>query len=202
MNKVFDGSQLNKKDHDSKASKVGPVIENLKLTVCLSLVATSLVGCAHRGGIFGVDCCADVPAGAVPEPPGTKVCHLLQTQISAAKSDQNALYRADFIGLSTELSPDAMDRLARQNANGSLGLDTLIVEPSGDEDLDQRRLVSVGNKLAEFGIVNVHLELATPAALGLSGQFAEDSLLGGRPSTRTINGNSGFGGMNVFGGSF
>ena len=64
--------------------------------------------------------------------------------------------------------------------------------------------MAVGNKLAEFGITNVHVELAIPAALGLSGTVAEGSLLGGRASrgVRSGRGGFGFGGANVLGGNF
>ena len=103
------------------ASNGSPVIGNLKLLMLVLCAFAGLTGCASKGGIMGVDCCSDIPAGAVPEPPGTKVCNIQQSQISAANLDQNVLYRADFVGMTTELAPIAIDRLARRNATGSQG---------------------------------------------------------------------------------
>lgn len=204
MNRIVEKVLLMRTSRFASSDNTHSEIKNLYLLTLLCCGCFGLVGCASRGGILGVDCCSDIPAGAVPEPAGTKVCNIQQSQVAAASLDQNVLYRADFVGKTTELAPTALERLARQNATGNLGLETLIVEPSGDEDLDQRRVEAVGNTLAEVGLANVHLKLAIPAALGLSGPVAEGSLSAGRSSQGIRSGlrGSGFGGVNVFGGSF
>lgn len=204
MNRILEKILIMRSPRYASLGNKRSEIKNLSLLMLLCWVCVGLAGCASRGGILGVDCCSDIPAGAVPEPAGTKVCNFQQSQVAAASLDQNVLYRADFVGKTTELAPIALDRLARHHATGTLGIETLIVEPSGDEELDQRRVEAVGNKLAELGIANVHLKLAIPAALGLSGPVAEGSLSGGRSSqgVRSGLGGIGFGGVNVFGGSF
>lgn len=204
MNRTLEKIVSIRSCHGTAASNGSPAIRNLKSLSLVLCACIGMSGCASRGGILGVDCCSDIPAGAVPEPAGTKVCHFQQSQVEAASLDQNVLYRADFVGQTTELAPAALDRLARRHATGALGMETLLVEPCGDENLDQRRVEAVGNKLAELGIANVDLKVAIPTALGLSGPIAEGSLSGSRSSqgVRSGLGGIGFGGVNVFGGSF
>lgn len=148
------------------------------LAACVLLCV--ITGCANRGGVFGVDCCADVPAGAVPELPGTKICAIEQAQVSAANADRHVLYQADFIGRTSTLAPGALDRLARLHDGAMLGNMPLRIEPSGDVALDQSRVAELGNLLAEAGVSQVQVEVANPPALGLPGPLAENSLTGGR----------------------
>lgn len=140
-----------------------------------SLIVGSLVagGCASRGGILGVDCCADIPAGAVPEPAGTKVCQWQSAQVANAIADQTVLYQADFIGTTDALSPAAAERMARNVASGLAAMQPALIEPSGDASLDAARVNSVHVQLASFGIATPMVEVAIPAALGLRGPEAE-----------------------------
>ncbi|WP_236623824.1 hypothetical protein [Rhodopirellula baltica] len=146
----------------------------------IGLAATSLafalattVGCTSRGGILGVDRCADIPAGAIPEPAGSKVCNWQTAQVTGAVADQTVLYNADFIGTSAELSPGATERMAR-NANSGLAVtQPSLIEPSGNHELDAARVNAVVGQLASFGITSPVVEVATPAALGLRGPQAE-----------------------------
>jgi hypothetical protein len=204
MNRISEKILIMRSRGNASSVNSGPAIRNFQLLMFVFCACAGLAGCASQGGILGVDCRSDIAAGVVPEPPGTKVCNYQQSQVAAASLDQNVLYRADFVGTTSELAPTALARLARQHATGRLGSETLVVEPSGDRGLDQRRLQAVGSKLAELGIANVPVELAIPAALGLSGSVAEGSLSGGRPSqgVRSGMGGFGFGAGNVLGGSF
>lgn len=142
-----------------------------------SIAAGSLIvgGCASRGGILGVDCCADIPAGAVPEPAGTKVCNWQNVQVSSALADQTVLYQADFVGKSDTLSPAAIQRMARNVSSGLAATQPAIIEPSGDASLDAARLNIVNMQLASFGVTTPMVEIATPAALGLRGLEAEQA---------------------------
>lgn len=143
--------------------------------IITSMAAGSLTtsGCASRGGILGVDCCADIPAGAVPEPAGVKVCQWQTAQVGSAIVDQTVMYQADFIGRSETLSPGAVDRMARNANSGLAAIQPTIVEPSGDAQLDAARIAAVSARLASFGIAAPIVQLATPAALGLRGIEAE-----------------------------
>lgn len=142
-----------------------------------SIAAGSLIigGCASRGGILGVDCCADIPAGAVPEPAGTKVCNWQNVQVSSALADQTVLYQADFVGKSDTLSPAAIQRMARNVSSGLAATQPAIIETSGDASLDAARLNVVNRQLASFGVTLPIVEIATPAALGLRGLEAEQA---------------------------
>lgn len=176
--------------------------------VYLMVGSLATCGCASRGGIMGVDCCADIPAGAIPEPAGAKVCNWESAQVTAAIADQTVFYKSDFIGTSENLSPGAMERMARNASSGLATMQPVYVEPSGDAELDAERVVSVNMKLASLGVDMPTAEVATPAALGLRGPFAEQAAGGfagnrgsstgtGAPVSRA----SGLGSQGSFGGN-
>lgn len=182
----------------------------VRALVCVGLMMGSLVtsGCATRGGIMGVDCCADIPAGAIPEPAGAKVCNWETAQVTAAIADQTVLYKSDFIGTSEELSPNAIERMARNIYSGLATMQPAYVESSGNAELDAARVVSVNAKLASFGVETSLAELATPAALGLRGPFAEQTAGGfagsggaSRGTGAPVSGASGLGSRGSFGGN-
>ncbi|QDV45856.1 hypothetical protein Enr13x_57590 [Stieleria neptunia] len=139
----------------------------------LIVVSLAASGCASRGGILGVDCCADVPAGAVPQQAGAKLCDWQTAQVGGAVADQTMLYRSDFIGTSTTLSPGAIERMARNANSGLAGMQPAMIEPSGDASLDAARVNSVNRQLVSFGVTAPTTEIATPAALGMRGPLAE-----------------------------
>ncbi|SMP60022.1 hypothetical protein SAMN06265222_106306 [Neorhodopirellula lusitana] len=187
----------------------------IKLTACgLTMASMTTLGCASRGGILGVDCCADVPAGAIPEPAGAKVCNWQTAQVAGAAADQTVLYQADFVGTSAKLSPGAIERMARNANSGLAAMQPAFIEPSGNASLDAERVDVVAMRLTSFGIPAPMVEVATPAALGLRGPQAErvasgfgnirNSMTGtGAPvsSPSGLGGQSGFGG-NLSGGNF
>ncbi|QDV59267.1 hypothetical protein [Rosistilla oblonga] len=176
----------------------------------LTLVSLAAIGCASRGGFLGVDCCADIPAGAIPEPAGAKLCDWQTAQVTSAVADQTVFYQSDFIGTSATLSPAAIDRMARNANSGLVFSQPSIVEPSGNDLRDAARVESVIAQLASLGVAAPVVEVATPAALGMQGQLAERVGGGfGNPIAGTgapISQASGFGGqsvgMNVTGGMF
>lgn len=139
---------------------------------CTSLIFPMLLafGCASHGGFSGIDKCADIPAGAIPEPAGAKVCDWQTAQVLSAAADQTVLYRADFIGPTVELSPAASERLARHAASGLAELQPWVVEPSGDNERDARRVSHVTDRLAALGVTEARVVVAIPAAIGVSGQ--------------------------------
>jgi hypothetical protein len=142
-------------------------------TSCLVLTLLAASGCASRGGILGVDCCADIPAGAIPEPAGTKVCDWQTAQVAGATADQTVFYEADFIGNSAKISPDSIDRIARAARSGLATSQPSIIEPSGDDGLDAARVTAVSLQLDSYGITQPIVNVATPAALGMQGIQAE-----------------------------
>ena len=67
-------------------------IKMINFSACgLAIAAMTTLGCASRGGILGVDCCADIPAGAIPQPAGAKLCDWQTAQVSSAVVDQTVL---------------------------------------------------------------------------------------------------------------
>jgi hypothetical protein len=139
----------------------------------LITLMSSIAGCANRGGFLGVDYCADVPAGAVPEIAGTKVCNWQTEQIAGAIADQAVLYQADFLGSSDQLSPAALDRISRHAQSNLANVLPWVIEPSGDSTLDTARVASTINALSVRGVPPTDVQIATPAALGLTGPQAE-----------------------------
>ncbi|MEO1526350.1 MAG: hypothetical protein AAFX06_13000 [Planctomycetota bacterium] len=164
---------------------------------CLCL----LTGCASRGGIFGVDCCADIPAGAIPEPAGNKVCNWQTAQVANAFADQLVLYRSDFVGDTAELSPGAERRMSRMANAGSASDLTWVVEPSGSIEMDQARVQAAVDQLTQLGVVPVDVSVAVPAAIGLRGPQAERLGVGLGQNGNQRNGfsNNGGGGQRNFG---
>lgn len=161
----------------------------MKTLLMIGLISICSVGCASRGGILGVDRCADVPAGAIPEPVGTKLCQWQTAQINAAAVDRYVLYKADFVGKSSELSPGAIERLSRLIAAGNLEANTMVIEPTGDDRLDQSRVSAVIEVLSSAGANVPDVRIAIPAALGLSGPQAERAA-GNAGQTRGSSGSS------------
>lgn len=142
--------------------------------VGVAIVGGSLLfsGCAGRGFLSKVDCCAAFPKGFVPELPGTKICNWQRAQVENAEADMRVLYQSDFEGNSDRLSPAAQERLWRQTTVNSVSDGVWVVEPSFQPDLDNARVASVTQSLNEMGSYAA-VQLGIPAALGLEGPFAE-----------------------------
>lgn len=170
------------------SNRVRPACFVLLIVCCL----LSCTGCGKWRGIFGVDKCADIPSGAIPKPAGDTICDWETAHVSGAHADQLVLYRADFIGSTAELSPGAIERLSRLLAVNAFDTAPLIIEPSGDEVIDSARTDSAIETLASAGVVEPHVEVAFPSALGLSGPIAERTSIG---IGRGRGGNGGGGGL-------
>ena len=164
-------------------------VDSLPLTAVLALVFAT-VGCSNHRGILGVDDCADVPPGAVPEIAGTKVCNWQTVQTENAFRDQMVLYHCDFVGRTSELSPAAKERLARRVSSDDMGVNDWVIEPTQEAELDRIRVQSVMNQLATLGVAEVNVVIGNPPALGLRGPLAEQTAraIGGRGR----NGGAGF----------
>ena len=174
-----------------------------KRMIAVMLFSLGFIGCASRGGIFGVDYGADIPEGAIPEPAGTKIHEIQKTQVLQARKDLNVFYQADFVGKTAKLSPLASTRVAQREKSAPENSAPFIIEPSGDSNLDQERVSSVKKQLAEAGIDYGAVEVALPSAMGLRGPFAEASLPGSQlQGGRSGMGNRGFGGNNSLGRGF
>lgn len=178
-------------------------------TSCLAIALITTSGCASRGGILGVDRCADIPAGAIPEPAGVKNCNWQTAQVSSAEADQTVFYKCDFIGNSAKIAPEAINRIARTASSGLATTQPSIIEPSGDEALDAARVTAVSLQLSSYGIQQPVVTVAIPAALGMQGIRAEQIAdgLGNFGNNGARNGGRGYqpmgiGGSGAFGSAF
>ena len=174
-------------------------------TSCLAIALITTSGCASRGGILGVDRCADIPAGAIPEPAGVKNCNWQTAQVSGAEADQTVFYKCDFIGNSAKIAPEAINRIARTASSGLATTQPAIIEPSGDETLDAARVTAVSLQLASYGIPQPVVTVAIPAALGMQGIRAEQIAdgLGNFGNNGVSNGGRGYQPMGIgVGGAF
>ena len=174
-------------------------------TSCLAIALITTTGCASRGGILGVDRCADIPAGAIPEPAGVKTCNWQTAQVSSAEADQTVFYKCDFIGNSAKIAPEAINRIARTASSGLATTQPSIIEPSGDEALDAARVTAVSLQLSSYGIPQPVVTVAIPAALGMQGIRAEQIAdgLGNFGNNGARNGGRGYQPMGIgAGGAF
>ncbi|MCG8653857.1 MAG: hypothetical protein MI861_28720 [Pirellulales bacterium] len=183
---------------------LSPMKNLLISTAIVSLLM--LPGCAWREGILGVDRCADIPAGAVPNPLGTAVCGWQTEQLATASIDRTVFYNADFVGSSEELSPAAVKRISELlQSNASANPVQWVVEPSGQSELDRQRTSSVASTLAELGWQGEYnVEVGYPPALGLRGGEAERvgraaAMIGNQGGNATSAGFGAFGNSGQFG---
>ena len=183
----------------------------LTKTTIASLITSSLAvamltssGCASRGGILGVDRCADIPAGAIPEPAGVKICDWQTAQVAGALADQTVFYKSDFIADSAKIAPDSLNRIARTARSGLSTSQPSIIEPSGDEKLDAARVTAVSLQLASYGVTKPVVEVAIPAAIGMLGIRAERVADGlGNSGNGALGGGGGYQPMGMgMGGAF
>ncbi|TWT73344.1 hypothetical protein [Allorhodopirellula solitaria] len=156
-------------------------------------------GCRSSQGICDVDCCADIPSGAIPNGPGAHLCQWQQTQVASAATDQGVFYRADFIDQSDQLSPAALRQVATLAQQGELPVAPIIIEPSGDSMRDADRTVSLAAAFSAAGapLMADEIQLAYPPALGLDGFRAQQVA---RNASRNGSGGGGQSGGGGFGG--
>ena len=138
------------------------------LTITNLLLLVFLAGCASKEGVFNVDQHADIPKGSIPEPAGRKLDAIVTQQILSAYQDRLVLYLSDFVGTTSTLSPSAVNRLVRLQVSGELKTSELIIQPSGDETLDLKRVAIVKSELEQLGAWDASVRIATPPALPLT----------------------------------
>lgn len=111
------------------------------------LLSSSLSCC--RDGLWG-DPCADIPPGAIPAPAGTYNCDWQHDQASRADRDFFVFYQYEWQGDSEKLSPFGDRHLARLVGRVPKTPLPIIVEPSSNTKLDERRVVSLRHTLTKF----------------------------------------------------
>jgi uncharacterized membrane protein YgcG len=92
----------------------------------------------------------DFPLGAVPAPAGTYRDQWHAAQSARADRDFFVFYLYEWLGESDRLSPFGERHLARMVQRAAHTPHPLVVEPSGDALLDQRRVVALQIALATY----------------------------------------------------
>lgn len=150
-------------------------ISDITVTSVLLMLLVSSVGCRCDDGIFGVDKCADVPCGAIPNKPGSRLCEWQHAQVANASIDRGMFYQSDFVNTSDRLGPAAVRRIETLVKQGDIGGLNLYVEPSGDAQRDAERVVALASAVSVAGIPTMpdQIQIAYPPAIGLDGFRAQ-----------------------------
>ncbi len=152
-------------------------MKSMTQLILLGSLATLMpvLGCHARQGILGVDRCAKVPQGAIPEKPGNHLCEWQQAQVRAASIDRGVFYQSDFVGKSDRLSPAAEQQVARLVQHGAIGNVQVILEPSDDSQRDTSRKIMLASAFTAAGapMAAEQIQIAHPPAIGLEGFRAQ-----------------------------
>ncbi len=169
-----------------------------KLTRLLGAGALSAVVGCH--GATHTPACADIPPGAIPQNSGTYTCQWQTAQAERAEQDDFVIYLNEWSLRTTTLAHCGQAHLARLADRLPACATPVIVQPSGEPELDQARQSAIVELLAArgVGIPSDRVVIATPKAEGLYG-FEAPRIIRGYSQTGTFS--SGAGGTGVgFGG--
>jgi hypothetical protein len=109
---------------------------------------TLLVGC-RRYGLWS-DRCEDIQPGAIPAPAGTYNSAWQTAQQARADEDAFVFYRYEWLNGGDQLGPFGTRHLSRLLDRTRHMSASIVVEPSGDRDLDERRVATLRAMLAEY----------------------------------------------------
>jgi len=172
---------------------------------CFTSVTALLATCALAGcqsydpesESGWVDPCADIPAGAIPQPAGTFTHRWYSQQAALADHDDFVIYQYEWQGENL-LSPFGQRHLEGLADRLISEPEQILIETSGNPELDSSRRDFLVNALASRDVPSAQqrVTVSYPAAEGLHGREAQGVSTGyfgsGRGSTRS--GQSSFGG--------
>ena len=176
------------------------------------LLLVAISGCCPKCGEMGLDHCADFPPGAIPPPAGTYACQWQTAQQAGAEDDDFVFYQHEWYRGGTELGPGGQRHLQSLAERLLAEPRAVCIEPQIDpeqpaksRDLDQARVVTMVNHLAELGVPNAGQRVIVQAsqALPLMGHEAArlgTSRLGGGRGATGGTGSLGGGGGGMGGG--
>jgi len=118
----------------------------------MSATAIQIGCCSQCGKPFCFDRCADIPKGAIPAPLGTYNCGWQNVHTNLADRNLLTIYRSEWIGETTELGPFGQRHVAEIPKQAAQLGEPIVVELSGDRDLDESRRRAVVEQLAAQGI--------------------------------------------------
>jgi hypothetical protein len=171
------------------------------LSLGLGLVVFS-AGCHETSGVWSTDRCADIPCGAIPQPPGTFSCQWQNAQKFRAEQDKFVIYRYEWFEGGDRLGPDGRRHIEAiaQRLDGVPF--PVIVEKSDDNAVNETRRQQVIASLATLGVANPEQRviLGYSEAEGLSGP--EAVRIGNRSPASPSLAPGGGGGYGPVGGGF
>ncbi len=130
-----------------------------------------LAGCRASGGLFGVDRCADIPPGAIPQPVGTHVCQWQTAQQDRAERDDFVIFNLEWEAGGQVLGPKGK-RHAECLAEAVEQVPyPIVIATSDDAVLDETRRQHVIEMLAANGVED-------PAARVVLGESEAEGLYG------------------------
>jgi hypothetical protein len=137
--------------------------------------------CDEKAGLLGVDRCADIRKGAIPQPTGTVACQWQNTHAEQAEQDDLVIYEHEWREGGKKLGPFGqkhIEQIVRKLTNSP---HQVIIEPHFDVDknrvdaeLNEARRRGVVVALAERGVADAEerVVVAWPKAEGLYGEEA------------------------------
>lgn len=161
------------------------------IRACLVLgVAAAVIGCHHaykddchghhgchgHGSCWHVDNCADIPKGAIPQPPGTYANDWINRQAGKAEADDFVVYYNEWVDGQAVLSPFGGEHLDRIIARLPVVPFQVIIQPEpGYPILNGLRHKAMIEALTDAGIKDAALRVVVgrSSAEGLFGEEAE-----------------------------
>jgi hypothetical protein len=117
----------------------------------IPLTIVLAAGCHETGCVCPTDRCADIPPGAIPQPPGTYSCQWQTAQKLRAEQDKFVIYQYEWFEGGDHLGPDGrrhVEAIAQQLGGVPF---PVVVEKSTDGKLDALRRQQVIADLAKLG---------------------------------------------------
>lgn len=178
--------------------------------VLAAAIAAWTTGCATTDGEHSFlpgTACQDIPPGAMPAVNGTYACQWQRAQQELAENDDFVIYQREWNVESTGFGPAGyrhVNTLAERLLSESV-YRPVLVEPSGDQKLDETRVQVLAGALLQRGVTDAaeRIRIAVPAAEPLYGVNAP-AVARGYISRGVGGGTTGgtSGGINGSGGSF
>lgn len=150
---------------------------------------SAVVGC-H--GAPHSPACADIPPGAIPQNSGAYTCQWQTAQAERAEQDDFVIYLNEWSMRTSTLAHCGQAHLARLADRLPASATPVIVQPSGEPELDQARQAAIVELLTArgVGIAADRVIIATPEAEGLYG-FEAPRIIRGYSQTGTSNSGAG-----------
>jgi uncharacterized membrane protein YgcG len=189
------------------------ITRHAALTVAALLGA--LTGCCQdKCGPANVDRCADIPAGAIPQPNGTYACQWQTAQMERADQDHFVVYEHEWRAGGDALGPFGQRHVEELAARLPAVPNQLTIEPHFDVDrnamdgeLNEARRAAVVAALTAHGVEGAadRVVIGWPRGEGLYGDEAarigQKRLQGGQGVGGASSGALGGGSSGSFGGS-